>query len=822
MFLLRLLVTIMSIFLPCSGENGLQHAYSPGDIIIGGLFPLHLTTNRSAIPGPLSCSNYDISGFLHTQVMIYTIGQINQRTPRLLPNLTLGYDIYDTCGDVNFAITATLELFKRTKTSTLSEPKTKAVIGERFSEVSVAVARIAALSSLAQISYSSTSEVLSNKNKFPTFLRTTSSDECQTKAIAELVNKFNWKTVAIIGSNDEYGKHGTDSLGKLFNDNNICIEFVTILPDDFSQNNSQASNAAHLAKLVKRIKESFAEAIIMFTKITNVDVVMDAAIKYKLNRTWIASDSWSTSTKVSEMTDIVLAGQVFGFISKRNEVPGFKQYVTSMFDGTQNSFIEDFKTRTDCKRKCFPTTECLNLSCLVSYIDQDKSYNTYIAVQVVAEAIRNLLNCDNQRCQRGSNFSTTELLMAIKKVNFTVNATHMSFDANGDTSLGYDILYWNMTESTQHTVITTIGEYSPDGKINITVDLITDMPVTLYNCSKTCKPGQQLRLHDKKCCRHCIPCADGEFSPGNGEDCKACNQRSYSSPERDKCLEKTDDFLQWLDPCSITLTSFGILGIIVTIVFVVLFIIYRSTPIVKAVGGYLCFLELFSLLTCFCLTFTFIGRPTKTSCMAGLPVFGIAFSLCISCILANLLQILVGFSFDLEMGSWIKKLNHPVPLVTFVSGIQLALCVPWLCYNPPFPEEEILINTILHECETGSTAFFIAMIGYNAFLALICFGFAFKGKRLPDLYKNASLITISMLVYLIIWVLFIQIYINNFGKYKPAIESGAILISSYSILCCHLAPKCYIMVFRKEINNENVITEYIRKHYEQKGMTVVK
>lgn len=41
--------------------------------------------------------------------------------------------------------------------------------------------------------------------------------------------------------------------------------------------------------------------------------------------------------------------------------------------------------------------------------------------------------------------------------------------------------------------------------------------VTLYNCSKTCKPGQQLRLHDKKCCRHCIPCADGEFSPGNGE-----------------------------------------------------------------------------------------------------------------------------------------------------------------------------------------------------------------------------------------------------------------------------------------------------------------
>lgn len=307
-----------------------------------------------------------------------------------------------------------------------------------------------------------------------------------------------------------------------------------------------------------------------------------------------------------------------------------------------------------------------------------------------------------------------------------------------------------------------------------------------------------------------------------GEECQACSETHYSSPQRDKCLEKSDEFLQWFDPFSIILMTFGVLGIIVTIVFAVLFRIYHRTPIVKAVGGNLCFLELFSLLTCFCLTFTFMGRPTKASCMVGLPVFGIAFSLCISCILANLLQILVGFSFDLNIGSWLKKLNQPVAVVTIVSGIQLALCVPWLYYYPPVPEKDILKDTIRHECDKGSTAFFIAMIGYNAFLALVCLLFAFKGKQLPDLYKNARLITISMVLFLIIWILFIQIFINKYGKNKLAIESGAILISSYSILCCHLAPKCYIMLFRKELNNEIAITEYIRKHYEQKGMTVVK
>lgn len=105
----------------------------------------------------LSCS-YDISVFLHSQVMIYAITQINQHTPSLLPGLTLGYDIYDTCGDVSLALEATLQMLEnqllpRNSTSALSKSQVKAVIGERFSEVSVAVARVSALSSLAQVCF---------------------------------------------------------------------------------------------------------------------------------------------------------------------------------------------------------------------------------------------------------------------------------------------------------------------------------------------------------------------------------------------------------------------------------------------------------------------------------------------------------------------------------------------------------------------------------------------------------------------------------------------------------------------------------------------
>uniref|UniRef100_A0A665V502 G-protein coupled receptors family 3 profile domain-containing protein n=1 Tax=Echeneis naucrates TaxID=173247 RepID=A0A665V502_ECHNA len=817
MFLLWLFGSVMSVFHLSSGESVPVHTYSSGDIIIGGLFPMHAKTNKSTAGEWISCREYDLQMFLRTHVMIYAIREINQRTQRVLPNITLGYDIYDTCSDVSVAIRATLQLLNNPQScllparihSALPEPQIKAVIGERSSETSIAVARVLALTSVAQV-YGSTSEVLSRKLKFPTFLRTIPSDEYQTKAIVELVKRFNWKSVAVVGSDDEYGKYGSDRLVDHFRKLEICIEFTEILPSHFSMNDSDTFNC--LANLSKSINKSTAEAIILFTRQSNVEIIIERAIERKFNRTWIASDAWSTSKKISEMQNLKLAGKVFGFISKRNEVPGFKDYILSLLSRTTNATPEEYPTQYPlCTNQSEESKEnncqltnhqdnsnhCLDLRCLANYIDQDESYNIYLAVQVIVEALRRLFKCENQQCERrNTSFTAAELLMEIQKVNFTVNSTHIYFNDKGDPYLGYDILYWNTSEPTQHAHITTIGEYSPNKEITLSNEFDENT-----NVISTFDP--------------ILSFADPSLTA-----CQSCGKKKHSAPLRDSCLNKTLEFLLWTDPFIIILSAFNVFGIIVTIVLTILFTIYRSTPIVKSVGGYLCFLELFSLLTCFCLAFSFMGRPTKNSCMLGLPLFGITFSLCISCILANLLQILVGFSFDLKKDSWLRKLNRPLAVVSIVAGIQLGLCVAWVYNKHPFLQHDIRTKIILLQCHQGSTEFFLAMLGYNALLAFICFLFAFNGKQLPDLYKNATLVSISMLLFLIIWIIFIPIYINLSGKYKRAIECAAILISSYSILGCHLAPKCYIMVCRKELNNENAITEYIRKHYEEKNMVV--
>lgn len=131
-----------------------------------------------------------------------------------------------------------------------------------------------------------------------------------------------------------------------------------------------------------------------------------------------------------------------------------------------------------------------------------------------------------------------QLLQEIQKVNFTVNNTHVYFDANGDPSLGYDIVYWGMSQ--QGARIKTIGEYWPGRQLQVPKDLvlskssvmvssrraacsspldilvISRQKVTAANCSKTCGPGQELKQQGRRCCTDCVPCADGEFSAGNG------------------------------------------------------------------------------------------------------------------------------------------------------------------------------------------------------------------------------------------------------------------------------------------------------------------
>lgn len=79
-----------------------------GDIIIGGLIPVHFSRNFSPHPGNSSCRGaFHLRGFKGVEAMLYAVDLVNSNST-LLPNVTLGVDIKDTCGSVDYAIMESL------------------------------------------------------------------------------------------------------------------------------------------------------------------------------------------------------------------------------------------------------------------------------------------------------------------------------------------------------------------------------------------------------------------------------------------------------------------------------------------------------------------------------------------------------------------------------------------------------------------------------------------------------------------------------------------------------------------------------------------
>lgn len=198
-------------------------------------------------------------------------------------------------------------------------------------------------------------------------------------------------------------------------------------------------------------------------------------------------------------------------------------------------------------------------------------------------------------------------------------------------------------------------------------------------------------------------------------------------------------------------------------------------------------------------------------------LFGLSFTLCVSCILVKSLKILLAFHFNPSLQEVLRRLYKPYAIVLACVGVQALVCVLWLVLNSPYPLSRPFNPTsMLAECDEGSYVAFGIMLAYIALLALVCFGFAFKGRKLPESYNEAKFITFGMLIYLISWVIFIPVYVTTKGKYLPAVEMVVILISNYGILCCHFLPKCYIILFKKQHNTKDAFMQNVYE-YSQKS-----
>ncbi|KAL1256612.1 hypothetical protein QQF64_012157 [Cirrhinus molitorella] len=613
---------------------------------------------------------------IHAQTMAFAINEINEN-PKLLPNITLGYHLYDNCVMLGMAFRAAMSLGSGTEESfsnlnCTGPPPVVGIVGDASSTPSIAISSVLGLFRVPIVSHYATCSCLSNRKKYPSFFRTIPSDAFQVRAMVQILRHFEWTWVGLLYSEDDYGIYAAQLFHQEMQLFGHCVAFSEFLPNDH--------NPRDIQRITGVIRASTARVVVVFALSSYLLPLMDEVVLQNMTgRQWIASEAWATSLEYQTPHFLPFLGGTLGIAIRRGEIPGLHDFLLRLHPNNdpknnmlrifwENMFGCSFENggrepdREQVKKVCTGQEDLSSTNTPYTDVSELRaSYNVYKAVYALAHALHDLMQCEKGRgpfsgnkCADIINLKPWQLVHYLQKVNFTTGfGDHVSFDKNGDALPIYDVLNWQPSSDGSITVhkVGVVNEGVAKGMV-----LTLDEDAIYWNfetkkpprsvCSESCPPGT--RQATKKglpvCCFDCLSCGDGDVSnTTDAIECTVCPEDFWSNPHKDQCVPKEVEFLSYDEPLGISLTTASLLGTCICFLVMVIFTFHRNTPIVRANNSELSFLLLFSLKLCFLCVLLFIGQPELWTCQLRHAVFGISFVLCVSSILVKTMVVIAVF-----------------------------------------------------------------------------------------------------------------------------------------------------------------------------------
>ncbi|XP_005987998.2 metabotropic glutamate receptor 7 [Latimeria chalumnae] len=806
-----------------------------GDITLGGLFPVH--ARGQGVP----CGDIKKEDGIHRlEAMLYALDQINL-DPDLLPNITLGARILDTCSRDTYALEQSLTFVQalvQKDTSdvkcTNGEPpvfvkpeKVVGVIGASSSSVSIMVANILRLFQIPQISYGSTAPELSDDRRYDFFSRVVPPDSFQAQAMVDIVKALGWKYVSTIASEGGYGEKGVEAFIQLSRETGgLCIAQSLKIAHDYT--------GADFDTVIKQLLETpTARGVIVFANDEDIRQILAAAKRMHQvgHFLWVGSDSWGSKI-IPLMQHEDVAEGAMTILPKRATIEGFDIYfkARTLQNNRRNVwFAEYWEENFNCKltisgsKKEDTDPKCTG----EERIGEDSPYEQEGKVQFVIDAVYAMAHALHNMhrdfcpdypgvCPEMEQAGGRRLLRYIRNVNFNGSAgTPVMFNKNGDAPGRYDIFQYQST-NTSTPGYRAIGQWADDLQLNIE-DMqwpggTRDIPTSV--CSLPCRPGERKKMvKGMPCCWHCELC-DGYQYQFDEVTCFLCTYDMRPNETRTGCHPIPIVKLEWHSPWAIIPVFLAMLGIIATIFVMATFIRYNDTPIVRASGRELSYVLLTGIFLCYIITFLMIAKPDVAVCSFRRIFLGLGMCISYAALLTKTNRIYRIFEQG-KMSVAAPRLISPTSQLAITSSlisVQLLGVFIWFGVDPPniiidYDEQKTSdpekARGVL-KCDITDLQI-ICSLGYSILLMVTCTVYAIKTRGVPENFNEAKPIGFTMYTTCIVWLAFIPIF---FGTAQSAeklyIQTTTLTISmnlSASVALGMLyMPKVYIIIFHPELN----------------------
>ncbi|XP_053117140.1 vomeronasal type-2 receptor 26-like [Hemicordylus capensis] len=784
--------------------------------------------------------------YQHVLALAFAIKEINENL-KILPNLTLGFRIYDSYNDASMTYLNTLDLlFKSQRFSTNykcdAQDKHIAIIGGLSSDVSFCMAEILHLYKTPQLSYGSLAPE-DDTLQHPSFYRMALNDVHQFMGIILLLQYFGWSWVGLFAVDDDSGEHFLQTLEPLLSQNAICSAFTERIPRQVNWPTMNGMKSHMFLRFTDRKAHIFTTYAETLTFMWLCYLMKLKVPGYEGNnfigKVWILTPHIDfVFTKFQSVLDFHPFEDAFSFQICSNDVLGFQAYLQNVNPNQSqgDGFLEPFWEQAfDCslpdprilmkvEGACTRNERLENLPGPVFEMSMTgHSYCIYNAAYAVAHALHAMDSSRSKsRAMVGCRWCDIQALHPwqlhpfLQGVSFNNSAgERVSFKEKWELGTGFDIMNLHTLPNNSFLSV-KVGKLVPSKGKTLVMDEDQIVWHRSFNqtrplsvCSDSCRAGYQKIKRDgeKFCCYDCVPCPEGMVSDQKDtDDCFQCPEDQYPSRGKNQCIPKVITFLSYKEPLGITLASTAVSFSLVTVLVLGIFIKHKDTPLVKANHRNFSYIILVTLLLCFLLTLLYVGQPTKMTCYLQEFVFGILFTVAFSCILAKNITVVVAFLATMPGSSTTKWMGQRLitSIVLSCSIIRAAMNAVWLGVFPPFVEFDMqsVPGEIVAKCNKGSVIIFHLGLAYSGLLSLISCRVAFLARKLPTPFNQAKFISFSLLVFPIVWLCYFPTYLMASAKYKVAVDSFSVIVSSAVLLGCIFAPKCYIVVLRPELNNK--------------------